>query len=34
VQIVQRCLEIKPDFILARDMLENLTQPRQPQGAY
>lgn len=33
VQLVQRCLEIKPDFILAQDMLENLTQPRQ-QGPY
>jgi tetratricopeptide (TPR) repeat protein len=33
IQLVQRCLEIKPDFILAQDMLENLTQPRQ-QGPY
>lgn len=34
IQLVRRCLEIKPDFILAQDMLENLSQPRQQQGAY
>jgi tetratricopeptide (TPR) repeat protein len=29
IKLIRRCLEIKPDYLLAQDMYENLTQPQQ-----